>query len=80
MLHPPKRKTFTLPPAVVRQALGLLTVLLSLLLPLPAQACTTCNRPLQEAIFGPDFPSTLLKMLLPIVLILALVRLLYRLK
>ena len=76
----PERRTFALPPAVVRRTLGWLSVLFSLLAPLPARACTTCNRPLQEAIFAPGFPATLLKMLLPILIILGLVRLLYRLK
>lgn len=47
---------------------------------LPAQACTTCNRPLQEAIFTADFPPTLLKMLLPLLLLVFLVRRLYRLR
>jgi hypothetical protein len=80
MLHHPERKPFALPPAAVRWTLCLLPVLICLLAPLPAPACTTCNRPLQEAIFGPGFPATLLKMLVPIGLILGLVRRLYRLK
>ncbi len=80
MLHSLERKTFAPPPAVVRRTLRLLPVLAGLLAPLPARACTTCNRPLQEAIFDPGFPATLLKMLVPICVILVLVRLLYRLK
>ncbi len=80
MLHHPERKTFALPRVLVRRTLCLLPVLFCLLAPLPAGACTTCNRPLQEAIFGPAFPATLLKMLVPICLVLGLVRLLYRLK
>jgi hypothetical protein len=80
MLHHFQRKSIVLFPAAVRPALSLLPVLSSLLAPLPARACTTCNRPLQEALFGPGFTPTLLKMLLPILLILVLVRLLYRLK
>ena len=80
MLYHPERKKFALPPTALRRVLGLLPVLLSLFAQLPAQACTTCNRPLQEAIFGPEFLVTLLKMLLPIVVILVLVRLLYRVK
>ncbi len=80
MLHHPERKTFALPPALVRWTLCLLPVLVCLLAPLPASACTTCNRPLQEAIFGPGWAATLLKMLVPVCLVLGLVRLLYRLK
>jgi hypothetical protein len=80
MLHPPERKAFVPHPAFLHPARYLLPVLFSLLAPLPARACTSCNRPLQEAIFGPGFTPTLLKMLLPVFLILVLVRLLYRLK
>lgn len=80
MLHHPERKAFAPRAAFVRLAGCLLPVLLSLLVPLPARACTTCNRPLQEAIFGPGFTPTLLKMLLPVLLVLVLVRLLYRLR
>jgi hypothetical protein len=79
MLHHPERKAFAPRRAFVRLA-GYLLPLISLLATLPARACTTCNRPLQEAIFGPGFTPTLLKMLLPVLLVLVLVRLLYRLK
>lgn len=47
---------------------------------LPAWACTTCNRPLQDAIFTADFPPTLLKMFLPLLLLAFVVRLLFRLR
>ena len=80
MLHPPERKTFARPAALVRWTLCLLPVLVCLLAPLPASACTTCNRPLQEALFSPGWGVTLLKMLVPVGLVLGLVRLLYRLK
>ena len=80
MLHHPERKAFAPRPAFRRLAGYLLPVFISLLAPLPARACTTCNRPLQEAIFGPGFTPILLKMLLPVLLVLVLVRLLYRLK
>ena len=78
MPYPPQRKTFAV--ALIRRALCLLLALGGTLYAGPAQACTTCNRPLQTAIFGLDFPATLLKMLLPVFLVLLLVRLLYRLK
>jgi|GEM_PF-3420377 len=78
MLHPPERKSFAAAP--VRRALCLLLVLVGTLSAGPGRACTTCNRPLQAAVFGPDFPATLLKMLLPVLLVLLLVRLLYRLR
>ena len=80
MLHHPERKAFLLHHACGRPARCLLPVLIGLLASLPARACTTCNRPLQDAIFGPGFTPTLLKMLLPLLLVLGLVRLLYRLK
>ncbi len=47
---------------------------------LPARACTTCSRPLQDDIFTAEFSPTLLKMLLPLLLLVFLVRLLYRLR
>jgi hypothetical protein len=58
----------------------MLCLLIGLFAPLAAEACTTCNRPLQEALFGPGWAVTLLKMLVPVCLVLGLVRLLYRLK
>ncbi len=79
MSHHPERKSFAPRSAFGRLAGGLLP-LISLLAPLPARACTTCNRPLREAVFGPGFTPTLLKMLLPVLLVLVLVRLLYRLR
>ncbi len=78
MPYPPERKTFAAAP--VRRPLCLWLALVGTLSALPARACTTCNRPLQAALFGPDFPVILLKMLLPLLLVLLLVRLLYRLK
>jgi hypothetical protein len=77
MFQHPKRIRFA---TAFRRLPGLLLTLAGTLASLPAQACTTCNRPLQQALFGPDFAPTLLKMLLPILLILVLVRLLYRLR
>jgi hypothetical protein len=79
MLHHPERKTFSLSPAG-RRTLCLLPVLICLLAPSAAEACTTCNQPLQEALFSPGWAATLLKMLVPVCLVLGLVRLLYRLK
>jgi hypothetical protein len=61
-------------------ALLVVTALVSIGTSLPARACTTCSRPLQDAIFTADFPPTLLKMLLPLLLLIFLVRLLYRLR
>jgi hypothetical protein len=61
-------------------ALLVIIAVLSIGTSLPAWACTTCNRPLQDAIFTADFPPTLLKMLLPLLLLVFLVRLLYRLR
>jgi len=46
----------------------------------PAGACTTCNQPLQAALFTAGFPVLLLKMLLPLPLLGLLVRRLYRLR
>ena len=78
MQHAPERKSFAAAP--VRRPLCLLLALAGTLSAGPARACTTCNRPLQEALFGPGFTATLFKMLLPLLLVLLLVRLLYRLK
>ncbi len=78
MFHHPERKCFA--PASAPRTLVLLLTLAGTLAGLPARACTTCNRPLQEALFGSGFTPTLLKMLLPILLVLVLVRLLYRLR
>ncbi len=47
---------------------------------LPAYACTTCNRPLQEAISGADFFGIFLKMMLPVLLLGLVIRFLYRLR
>lgn len=47
---------------------------------LPARACTTCNRPLQGAIFGNEFFGILLKMMLPVLLLGLVIRYLYRLR
>jgi hypothetical protein len=78
MFHHPERKRFV--QVSGPRTLGMLLTLAGTLAGLPARACTTCNRPLQQALFGPGFTPTLLKMLLPILLVLMLVRLLYRLK
>jgi hypothetical protein len=45
-----------------------------------ASACTTCNQPLQVAVFGHDFAGIFLKMLLPFLLLGLVIRFLYRLK
>jgi hypothetical protein len=55
-------------------------ILLGLAVSPPALACTTCNQPLQEAIFGHDFAGIFLKMLLPFLLLGLVIRFLYRLK
>lgn len=57
-----------------------LTLVFLLLISLPAIACTTCNRPLQAAIFDESFLKLLLYMLLPFVIIGAIVLRLHRLK
>ncbi len=63
-----------------RRVLTILAGVTLVLATCPAWACTTCNRPLQEAILASGFSATLLKMLLPFLLIGLLVRFLYRLK
>lgn len=46
-----------------------LPFLLILLISLPAYACTTCNRPLQAAIFDESFLTLFFYMLLPFLFI-----------
>ena len=46
----------------------------------PVLACTTCNQPLQEAIFRHDFTGIFLKMMLPVLLLGLVIRFLYRLR
>ena len=53
---------------------------LCLLASLPAIACTTCNRPLQAAIFDTGFSKLFLFMLLPFVLVWAVAARLNKLK
>lgn len=57
------KKTFRLIPQLV------LSFLLVLLINLPALACTTCNRPLQAAIFDESFLKLFFYMLLPFLFI-----------
>ena len=63
---------------------GLLRVVLSLLMVvqvhLPVVACTTCNRPLQAAIFDASFMKILCYMLLPFLFIGVAVYRLHKLK
>lgn len=47
---------------------------------LPVFACTTCNRPLQAAIFDASFLNLFLLMLLPFILVWLVVFRLYKLK
>ncbi|WP_255593720.1 hypothetical protein [Pontibacter sp. HSC-14F20] len=53
---------------------------LILLVSLPALACTTCNRPLQAAIFDESFLKLFFYMLLPFLFIWAAVYRLHKLK
>jgi hypothetical protein len=46
-----------------------LSLFLFLLVSLPASACTTCNRPLQAAIFDESFLKLFFYMLLPFLFI-----------
>jgi hypothetical protein len=57
------RKTFHLLPRLM------LLILLVLIICLPASACTTCNRPLQAAIFDESFLKLFFYMLLPFLFI-----------
>lgn len=57
-----------------------LLMLFVLLIHLPASACTTCNRPLQAAIFDDSFLQLFLYMLLPFLFIGLAVYRLHKLK
>jgi hypothetical protein len=56
------------------------SLLLALLISVPAFACTTCNRPLQAAIFDESFLKLFFYMLLPFLFIGAAVYRLNKLK
>ncbi|WP_299700432.1 hypothetical protein [uncultured Pontibacter sp.] len=66
-------KTFLIPRFVI-------LFLLFLIISLPAFACTTCNRPLQAAIFDESFLKLFFYMLLPFLFIGAAVYRLHKLK
>ncbi len=55
-------------------------MVLFLLLSLPALACTTCNRPLQAAIFDASFTRLFFYMLLPFALVWGIANRLHKLK
>ena len=55
-------------------------LLLFLLANLPAIACTTCNRPLQAAIFDASFSKLFFFMLLPFALVWVVASRLHKLK